>query len=186
MGKGNSIVLDNGREFTTQKKATEYFKNILNSAVSEVTIHTEHPSFLDLISLYKRHPQFESKSICESNIIGFVVKNSGQFNTRCFHVIHKDKSIDDWSYPTAIKSKTKTVFECFVDAARYGLENKYPKFRDKNFTAKCRSFISAYDEDNLLLSNSVSKAGTLQYRSTLNEPYKTQFINWYEDKYIVE
>jgi hypothetical protein len=184
MGRGNSIVLDNGKEFTTQKEATEYFKDILNSAVSEVTIHIEHPSFSDLISLYKRHPEFEFKSTCESNVVGFLVKNSGQFNTRCFHALHKDKSIEDWSYPTAIKNKAKTLFECFVDAARYSLENKHPRFRDKSFTAKCRKFIGTYDEDNLLLTCWVSKIDTLQYRSTLNEPYKTQFINWYEEKYI--
>lgn len=141
MGKGRSILLDNGKEFSTQKEATEYFKNILNSAVLEVKIHKEHPSFSDLISLYKRHPEFELKSSHESNVLGFLVKNSGQFNTRCFHALHKDRTLADWSYTSAIKNKGKTLFECFVDAARNSLENRYPRFRDEKFTSKCRDYL---------------------------------------------
>jgi hypothetical protein len=98
--------------------------------------------------------------------------------------LFKDGSIEDWSYPTAVKNKAKTLFECFVDAARYSLENRHPRFRDSSFTAKCRKFIAIHGDDNLLLTSGVSKSDTLQYRSTLNEPYKTQFINWYEDRYI--
>ena len=164
----------------------DYFQDILNSVTPETILNSEHPSFSDLISLYKRHPEFEKKSINEANVIGFLVKNSGQFNTKCFHAVHMDKSIEDWGYRNAIRSKHKSSFHCFIDAARYSLENKHSHFRDKDFTNKCKVFISVMGRDETSeLKDWISPPSKLQYRSSLIEPVKTQFLNWYEENYTL-
>ncbi len=186
MGRKQSVTLDNGKEFTSKTAAIDYFKNILNTASLETIFNSGHQSFSDLISLYKRHPEFEVKSEYEANIVGFIVKNSRQFNTKCFHTIHRDNSLADWSYKTAIKGEYQTIFNSFVDASRFSLEAKHFSFRDKDFTNKSKAFLNLFDVDESSIpDNWVSKPNKLQYRSSLMEPIKTKFISWYEDNHML-
>ncbi|MCO7051414.1 DCL family protein, partial [Proteus terrae] len=109
------------------------------------------------------------------------IKNSGQFNTRCFHVIHHDGSIADWSYLLALSVQLKSSFECFVDGAKALLESSSYRFRDENFKNKCADFIisQGFTVDTFP-SEWISKPGKLQYRSSLTSCISTNFINWYK------
>jgi hypothetical protein len=180
MGKRIPIILANGKSFSFQNEALDFFKDLLNSFNVGDVISREHASFSDIYSLYMRCPELELKSGCIENVISFSVANSGQFNSKCFHSHHKDGSIADWSYSTAVKSKLKSVFACFSDGARYSLENKNYIFRDNDFTKKCMQFIESMGYHSKDIPELwISKPEKIQYRSVLNEPIKTQFITWY-------
>lgn len=180
MARGNPVILGNGREFATQKEATAFFKDILNSKPERIT--TDHKNHSDVMALYKRHPEFENKSKSEENIQYFLVKNSGEFNTICFHAVHKDGSQTDWSYNSAIKNKGKSKFQCFVDAARHDLELKMEHFRDDDFTKKCRKFLEQKGVTEASFpDNWVSEPKNSQYRASLLEPIKSNFVTWYEN-----
>ncbi|KPH95155.1 hypothetical protein AMS58_07295 [Pseudoalteromonas porphyrae] len=173
------IQLQSGISFQTQSQAIEYFKKILNT---ETVISRSHPEFANVLALYLRHHEFTLKSGSEDNINMFCIKNTGQFNTKCFHAIHFDDSTDaDWSYKSAITAKEKTNFQCFTDAARSLLESSEYKFRDKDFTYKCEKFIEGcdYKVDNFP-SSWISKPDKLQYRSSLTKAISGRFIDWYE------
>jgi hypothetical protein len=185
MGRKQSVTLENGKHFTTKTAAIDYFKDILNTVRFETLLNSDHQSFSDLISLYKRHPEFELKSEYEANIVGFIVKNSGQFNTKCFHTVHRDNSLADWRYKSAIDGEHKTIFNCFVDAARFSLEVKHFHFRDKDFTNKSKAFLNLFEiDESSIPENWISQPNKLQYRSSLMEPIKTKFVSWYEDNYM--
>ncbi|MEJ6534696.1 DUF3223 domain-containing protein [Pseudoalteromonas lipolytica] len=172
------ITLSNGISFNSQTEAIEYFKKVLNS---ETEIARNHPEFSNILALYTRHPEFEWKSVSEDNVERFSIRSSGQFNTKCFHAIHYSSSEDaDWSYVTAIKSKAKSNFQCFTDAARSLLESSEYKFRDPNFTFKCRAFIEeqGFSQDSFP-NEWVSKPAKLQYRSTLSSVISSRFVDWY-------
>lgn len=184
MARSKPITLENGKNFHTQKIAIDYFKELLDSTLTTIKVTPDHVTYSDLLSLYKRHPEFEFKSCNEANIIYFTVKNTGQFNTKCFHAVHSDGSEADWSYKTAIKSKEKTVFQCFVDGARYSLEMEFPRFRDGDFTNKCKQFVNLLEVKESSIPNEwISEPDKVQYRSTLKDPIKAQFKNWYKKNY---
>ncbi|GAB1111126.1 MAG: hypothetical protein SwBeaMacB_17620 [Shewanella algae] len=175
------IELGNGTSFKSQKEATLYFQNILHSDTCEVLIPREHPSFSDVLSLYKRHPEFFDKSTSEERIKEFLIKNSGQYHTRCFHSVHYDGSISDWSYKTAITGTPKSLFQSFTDAARSLLESSEYKFRDACFSKKCRLFIESkgYSIESFP-KEWISKPAQLQYRAELTDFISVEFICWYE------
>jgi hypothetical protein len=180
MARGNSIRLDNGKEFATQKEATAFFKDILNSTISKITKDNEHYS--NIMALYKRHPEFETKSKSEDNILCFIIKDSGEYNTKCFHAVHKDGNQTDWSYISAIKNKGKSKVQCFIDAARHSLELEIPHFRNNDFTNKCIQFLKENSfSENAFPEDWVSKATNSQYRATLLEPIRSDFIAWYKE-----
>jgi hypothetical protein len=153
MARGKPVTLDNGKVFSTQKDAMSFFKVLLNSIDCNLELSPSHKYFDDLISLYKIHPEFKFKSGTETNILYFMVKNSGQYNTKCFHAVHVDGSQADWSYATAIKNKAKTNFQCFVDGARHLLELDNNYFRDSDFSQKCKLFIESIGEDETSIPN---------------------------------
>lgn len=175
------VELDNGTLFKTQSEAKKYFKSILNSSNSDVTITTHDEEFSNILALYKRHPEFHWKTANIAQIKEFIIKDSGQFHTRCFHVIHHDGSIADWSYLSALSTQLKSQFECFIDGAKNLLESSSYRFRDENFKKKCADFIISrgFAVDNFP-SEWVSKPGKLQYRSSLTISISKDFINWYK------
>ncbi|KXJ57382.1 MAG: hypothetical protein AXW17_03200 [Colwellia sp. Phe_37] len=182
MARNKPIILENGTNFLTQKETIEYFKDLLDSISLGNSLTPEHAAYSNLLSLYKRHPEFEFKSRNEENVLYFLIKNSGQYNTKCFHAVHADGSQADWSYKTAINSKGKTVFQCFVDGARHSLEMESPRFRDADFTNKCKQFINLLGiEESTIPNDWVSQPDKVQYRSILKEPIKTQFKTWYKN-----
>ena len=183
MAKGKPVALCNGREFPTKKSALDFFRNIIHSVSDKIT--KDHVYYSDVLSLYLNHPEFVLKSYQEESIDYFQVLNSGQFNTKCFHTIHKDGSKVDWSYKTACDSKTKSVYDCFVDGARYALEVEYSMFRDDCFNSRCKKFVELNCSDGSVPTNWISTPEKLQYRTTLHEPIRIQFVNWYRDLYIL-
>ncbi|EMJ5970528.1 TPA: DUF3223 domain-containing protein [Proteus mirabilis] len=175
------VELDNGTFFKTQSEAKKYFKSILNSSNSDMTIASYDEEFSNILALYKRHPEFHCKTEDISQIKEFIVKDSGQFHTRCFHVIHHDGSIADWSYLSALSTQLKSQFECFIDGARALLESSSYRFRDESFKNKCTDFIISrgFTVGNFP-SEWVSEPGKLQYRSSLTICISKDFVNWYK------
>jgi len=175
------VVLANGTSFKTQSEAKKYFKHILNSSPFGKTFAPHDEEFSNILALYKRHPEFHWKTEDESQIKEFTIKSSGQFNTRCFHVVHHDGSLADWSYKTAISSQLKSQFQCFMDGARFLLESRSYSFRDADFKTKCISFIESrgFDSDSFP-SNWISRPEKLQYRSSLTADISKDFVTWYE------
>jgi len=180
MPKKNPVELENGRIFSTQKDAIEYFRKILHSPKSK--INKEDPEFSDVMSLYKRHPEFEKKSENKNTILYFLIKEGGEYGSRCFHSIHNDGTEADWSIKEAITKKSKTKFECFKDGARNALE-QIEHFRDTNFSNKCKLFLNkkGYSIDNIP-DDWISEPQRLQYRSTLLNSIKDEFITWYKQQ----
>lgn len=173
------IILDNGKVFDSKQEAQSYFRAILNSGT--VKIASDSNYFNDLLSLYQNHPEFYEKSRQKDNILYFSIQDSGQFNTKCFHVVHKDGSQTDWSFITAINGVSKSKFECFVDGARHALESVNHHFRDNKFSEKCKLFIG---ERGFLPESFpvewTSKPMNPQYRANLSGSIKEDFIRWYE------
>jgi len=173
--------LSNGTSFKTQSEAKKYFKSILDSSPYEKTFTPHDKEYSNILALYQRHPEFHLKTKNLSQIKEFKIKNSGQFNTKCFHTVHHDGSLADWSYPTAISSKPKTKFQCFMDGARALLESSSYSFRDTDFKAKCISFIESQGfTTDTFPSNWISKPEKLQYRSSLTDEISKDFVIWYE------
>ncbi|HIF9173768.1 TPA: DUF3223 domain-containing protein [Photobacterium damselae] len=175
------VELVNGTSFKTQSEAKKYFKSILNSSEFEKTITPNDDEFSNILALYKRHPEFHWKTKDAIQIKEFVIKDSGQFNTKCFHAVHHDGSLADWSYITAINCHSKSQFQCFMDGARSLLESRSYNFRDADFKTKCISFIEyqGFTKD-AFPSNWVSTPDKLQYRSSLTQDISKDFVNWYE------
>ncbi|MCK5490877.1 MAG: DUF3223 domain-containing protein, partial [Candidatus Pacebacteria bacterium] len=73
MARGNPVQLDNGKEFSTQKDAIAFFKDLLHSEISKIT--NDRKNYSDIMALYKRHPEFEIKSSNEENVQYFIVKD---------------------------------------------------------------------------------------------------------------
>ncbi|MEZ8391560.1 MULTISPECIES: DUF3223 domain-containing protein [Vibrio] len=175
------VDLENGTCFKTQSQAIAYFKGILNSEKKQETRYSNaHPLFSDLLALYRRHPEFSMKS-GGLEVQEFIAKNSGQYNTRCFHALHIDGSEADWSYKAAVNSQGKSRFQCFTDAARYLLESSSSNFRDSNFSLNCKKFLEfrCVTQDSIP-DDWVSSPEKLQYRSTLSNHISKDFIQWYE------
>lgn len=175
------VELVNGTSFKTQSEAKTYFKSILNSSPLDKAFAPHDEEFSNILALYKRHPEFHWKTKDVSQIKEFIIKNSGQFHTRCFHVVHHDGSLADWSYQTAISSQLKSQFQCFMDGARSLLESRSYSFRDEGFKTKCISFIESRGfAIDTFPSNWISRPGKLQYRSSLTDDISKDFVNWYE------
>lgn len=175
------VKLDNGTSFKTQTEAKKYFKSILNSSSPEKTFTPSDDEFSNILALYKRHPEFYWKTKDASQIREFVIRNSGQFHTKCFHVVHHDGSLADWSYTTAISSQPKNQFQCFMDGARSLLESSSYSFRDADFKTKCVNFIESKGfTTDTFPSNWISTPDKLQYRSNLTDDISGDFVNWYE------
>lgn len=175
------VELANGTSFKTQTEAKKYFKSILNSSRPEKTFTPSEDEFSNILALYKRHPEFHWKTKDASQIKEFVIKSSGQFHTKCFHVVHHDGSLSDWSYITAISSQPKSQFQCFIDGARFLLESSSYSFRDADFKAKCVSFIESKGfTTDTFPSSWISTPDKLQYRSNLTDDVSRDFVNWYE------
>lgn len=176
-----SVELANGTSFKTQSEAKKYFQSILNSSSPDKTFTPNDIEFSNILALYKQHPEFHLKTKDTFLIKEFIIKNSGQFHTKCFHVVHQDGSLADWSYITAISSQLKSQFQCFMDAARALLESSSYRFRDADFKAKCVSFIESQGfTTDTFPSNWISTPDKLQYRSILSIDISENFINWYE------
>ncbi|WP_255555517.1 DUF3223 domain-containing protein [Enterovibrio paralichthyis] len=176
------VELANGTSFKTQSEAKKYFKSILNSSPFDKTFTTHDEEFSNILALYKRHPEFHWKTKDVSQIKEFTIKSSGQFRTRCFHVVHQDGSLADWSYITAISSQSKSQFQCFMDGARSLLESHSYSFRDADFKTKCVSFIESRGfATDTFPSNWISRPEKLQYRSSLTDDVSKDFLNWYEE-----
>lgn len=179
MPRGNPIALDNGRVFKTQKEATEFYRSILYS--SKKRINRNDAEYSDVMALYKRHPEFENKSKNEDNVLYFLIKESGEFGSQCFHAVHNDGSQTDWSFPKAISNKASTKFQCFTDGARHALELQTDRFRDSEFSKKCEKFLQerGYSIDDFP-QDWVNKPMNSQYRATLLGPTKEEFVAWYK------
>ncbi|WP_017216135.1 DUF3223 domain-containing protein [Pseudoalteromonas sp. NJ631] len=175
------VVLANGTMFKTQTEAKAYFSTILNSSCSGKRFTPNDEEFSNILALYQRHPEFDWKTRDISDIKEFTIKNSGEFNTKCFHVVHFDGSIADWSYVSAISSRAKSQFQCFIDGARSLLESSSYSFRDADFKDKCTIFIESqgFTTDNFP-SSWISAPERLQYRSSLTNDIASQFVIWYE------
>jgi len=184
MAKKNPITLENGRTFESQGECLKHFKALLNSFNVGTEIKTDHESYSDIYHLYLRLPELLLKSISVDNIAYFTVENSGQYNSKCFHTIHNDGSIADWSYKTAVTCKLKSKFECFSDATRYKLEKEVYKFRDDEFAKRCIIYLSSkgYNAKNFP-ENWILPPEKLQYRSIIVESIQNDFSSWYKENY---
>lgn len=179
MSRGKPVYLENGTEFNTKSKCIEYFQNILNN---NTEIKQDNPNFSDVICLYTRHPEFEQKSLDKDNIEYFKIKNSGEYNTICFHAIHIDGSETDWSYKIAIDGENRSNFHNLVDGCRKALELEEKYFRDRSFSLKIEEFIAikSCTKENFPFNDWVFPPQNSQYRAYLQEPFKTEFLTWYK------
>ncbi|MCG9755791.1 DCL family protein [Shewanella insulae] len=175
------VELANGTSFKTQSEAMRYFKFILNSSPLDKTFTPHDEEFSNILALYKQHPEFHWKTKDVTQVKEFMIKSSGQFHTKCFHVVHHDGSLADWSYKTAISMQLKTQFQCFMDGARSLLETSSYSFRDADFKAKCVSFIESKGFTiDTFPTNWISSPEKLQYRSSLTADVSEDFVDWYE------
>lgn len=133
------IVL-NGVEFKFQKDAIEYFKCMLNRYGNGETV-TEFDSDV-LMSLLERHPKADKKIGCG---VKRFYKDRTDMPTSCFWVERKDGSKTDFSYLTALRAKSKSLYQEFMEACRNSVKDDlrltkmhfFEKYADKNGKVEC-------------------------------------------------
>ena len=116
-----TVKLSNGREFSSQKAATEHFRAILHGYGNgeEITDPAHHS---DLVALLERYDAAitSTPSKIGTGIVRFErrINYGSGFATAGFWVERTDGSWTDFSFPTAISAKPKPQSQEFADACR--------------------------------------------------------------------
>ena len=115
-------------EFRFQKDALTFFKDILNSNRNNTTIENEGHDHL--LALIERHPEADKK-------IGVGIKRfykaPTDMGTSCFWLERTDGSCTDFSYISAVRAKSKSLFQEFSEACRNSIREDLKKTKAEFF-----------------------------------------------------
>lgn len=119
-------------EFKFQKDALAYFKEMLSSCRNNQNIDTSSENHSMLLALIERHPEADQK-------IGVGIKHffkaPTDMGTSCFWLEREDGTKTDFSYPTAVKAKGKSLYQEFSEACRHSIKNDLIKTKENFFDA---------------------------------------------------
>ncbi|MBG1269427.1 DCL family protein [Nostoc sp. WHI] len=121
------IVL-NGKEFKFQKNAKEYFKQMLERYRNGQTVNTDDHEML--LALIERHPEADKKIGCG---VKRLYKDRTDMPTSCFWIEREDGSKTDFSYPTAIAAREKSLYQEFFEACRNAVQDDLKKTKEQFF-----------------------------------------------------
>lgn len=134
MGRKKTVSIGH-LEFSTQKDALAYFKEILNRHIPGQRL--AGADLNDITALLFNHPRAVDK--VSSGIKAIVVDNA-KHDEKCFHVIRKDDTRDNFSYKKCI-SGDPSPFTSFSIACRQTVEDDLHNFKVDYFsetTEHCR------------------------------------------------
>jgi hypothetical protein len=100
-------------QFRTKKAAKDYFKQMLAKYSDGEDIGEEDSTHLD--KLIERHPEAAQKIGC--GIKRFFRRRTAE-GTSCFWLERNDCSITEFSYPTCVDAKGKSLYQEFAEACR--------------------------------------------------------------------
>lgn len=123
------------RTFPSKKDAKQHFKEMLARYADSQTIGGEDSE--DLYGLIERHPEAQEKIGCG---IRHFFKAGTDRGTSCFWLRREDESITDFSYPTCVDAKAKSLYQEFAEACRGAV-------RDDLYQAKVAHFADHGDND---------------------------------------
>jgi hypothetical protein len=111
-------------EFESKQKAKDFYSSILNSAdLGEIL---EGQNFDYVMALLLNHPNVDRKV---GNGIQYIRVQTGyNSNNRCFHVVRKDNTVEDFSIRKCIDGDHSN-FHKFCIAARRAVEGDLRKFK---------------------------------------------------------
>ncbi|WP_257282725.1 DCL family protein [Endozoicomonas sp. SESOKO1] len=101
------------RTYQTKKAAKDYFKAMLAKYSDGDEINDEDSS--DLYNLLERHPEASQKFGCG---IECFFKQRTDKGTSCFWLRRHDGSETEFSYPTCVDAKGKSLYQEFAEACR--------------------------------------------------------------------
>lgn len=113
MGKGKRVDLPS-ISFLSQKKAIEFFSNMLNRYIDGQEVNSDDHEIL--YELLLRHAEANEK--IGNGIKRFYRKKSQDYPTSCFHLERLDGSSTDFSYKDCISRSEPTVEQYFYRACR--------------------------------------------------------------------
>lgn len=116
------------KKFKYKKDALGYFKAILNSYDYGEILNEDDKN--DVFELLKLHPNFEKKN--ENGIQGFKV-DKVRFNTKCFHIIKNDLSLEVFSYTKCINGNQSSTTK-FSRTCREIIQNDLREVKQKYFS----------------------------------------------------
>lgn len=125
MGKRKPVELRELR-FNTQKEAKAFFGSILNAHEEGEELEGEEFNYVE--QLLENHPRASEK--IGVGIERIVVGLNPERNGKCFYVVRKDNSFDDFSYHRCIDGEPN-AFTTFAAACRRAVYEDIQDFRAK-------------------------------------------------------
>lgn len=119
----------NGKPFSSQSAMKKHFQSILKSAAIGEPVSGD--TFGDCISLFQRHPEWQSKS--GVGIKDIVVRKNPVFNDRCFWIYRTDGTDTDISYLTCLSGRKKTGRSEFMAACRNAIVDQVLSYKRERF-----------------------------------------------------
>ena len=109
-----AIPVETGSQsFKTKKAAKDFFKSMLARYSDGQTISEEDSEIMH--SLIERHPEAQQK--IGTGIKRFFRDHTDK-GTSCFWIERNDDSTTEFSYPTCVNSKGKSLYQEFAEACR--------------------------------------------------------------------
>lgn len=99
MGRGKPVILDT-MQFENQASAHSFFKAMLNRYIPGERVSEEDAEKLS--SLFKRHPDFETKVGCG---VSYFEVMAADFGSQCFCAVRNDGSKEGFSYQRCVTQK---------------------------------------------------------------------------------
>lgn len=121
------IIIGN-KTFKYKKDALGFYKEILNSYDFDEILNEEDKR--EIFELLKLHPNFEQKK--EKGIRGFKVAKV-TFNTKCFHIIKDDLTLEAFSYTKCINGSHSDTTK-FRRVCRKAIQNDLRNVKQKYFS----------------------------------------------------
>lgn len=150
MPRGKSIVLSNGRSWSTQGGALQHFKEMLHAYGNEEVVE-DRAHHEDLVALVERFDEVHVAQGQEAKAgkgidVFFRRLNSGEgWSTPSFWIRRTDGSETDFSYIWAVKGEVRGEGLDFVDACRVAVQSDllaakrafFDEHGDENGTVEC-------------------------------------------------
>lgn len=178
MGKAQPVVLPS-ISFSTKKKATEFFKDMLNRYEDGQEIETSDHIFL--YELLLRHPEATHK-IVGTGVKKFFRQKSPDHPTSCFHLERIDNSKTDFSYPECISSFEPTLEQYFYRACRQSVSEILTAKKNQLFdrgNVRCSKTNELVSKENSEYRHTEPKFFEIvrQFKKGLNRPINnTMFV----------
>ena len=110
-----------------QKDALKHYQDILSSY--EIDDELIGEDFNEIFDLIKNHPSAEEKI---GNGVASIVVKGDAYGSKCFHIIRKDGSQDNFSYRKAVVGEARP-FTKFCQACRKAVEQDISNLKTKYF-----------------------------------------------------